>query len=85
MYGFLTAAHKTVKETKDQGTREVLELMFLKGVRALTTEEIAEQSLKWLQETVLPTYIHHLKNKNEPASKSFLSDLYAADHVRCIL
>ena len=85
MYGFLAGAHKTIKDMKEQGSRDVMEFVFLKGVSALTTTEIAEKSIKWLKDTVVPSYIAHLKNKNDSASTDFLDNLYAADHIRCIL
>ena len=63
----------------------VLQYAFEKGVSALTSTEMAEKSSEWLQSSVVPTYVKHLKNKTQGPSKTFLENLYAADHIRCVL
>ena len=85
MYGFLAAVQEEIKAMQDPGTQAVMQFVFEKGVAALTSSEIAEKSRKWLQETVVPAYVKHLRNKKDQMSKTFLENLYAADHIRCIM
>ena len=85
LYGIFKQMKATVASEQHEWMREQALVVFEKGIRALSDEEVQNMSLEWLRKVPMPNYLNALQDRSSQLFGDMQRILSPADHINLVL
>ena len=85
LLGVFKQMKATVESEQHEWMRQQALVVFEKGIRALSDEEVQNMSLEWLRKVPMPNYLNALQDRSSQLFGDMQRILSPADHINLVL